>query len=288
MTLKCIHFILLLLPGALLLARDNRKIVTIDELLADGIEVMQIDIEFGFGEIHMERGNPAKAVTGYIEYDEDYIRPEFDYRVKGKTARFRFRTKTFRDGWRFDLARHDMDSPESELYFTTRIPLEIKFACGLGEAHIDLGDLQVADLNLDNGLGETTLDFSTPNRTYLDRLSVDNGLGELVARNLSNARTGRMEFNCGLGEADLDFSGEELRDISVDVNVGLGSITLRIPEAYSVELHAGDNFLSSIDTQGMVSIRKGLHRTRDFDDDGPTLYIDASVGLGSLDIKWID
>lgn len=288
MTLKRLQIMLLLLPGTLLVAGDNRKIVTIDELLADEVEVMEIDIEFGFGKIQVERGNPAKAVTGYIEYDEDYLRPEFDYRVKGKTARFRFRTKIFRDGWKFDLGRHGMDSPDSEIYFTTRVPLEIEFACGLGEAHIDLGDLQVADFELDNGLGETTLDFSTLNRIELDRLNVENGLGELVARSLSNARTGRMEFNCGLGEADLDFSGEELRDISVDVNVGLGSITLRIPEAYSVELRAGHNFLSSIDTHGMVQVRKDLHRTRDFDDDGPTLYIDASVGLGSLDIKWID
>ena len=45
---------------------DNRAILTIDETLADDIDRMEIEIEFGFGEILIERGNPSKAVTGFI------------------------------------------------------------------------------------------------------------------------------------------------------------------------------------------------------------------------------
>lgn len=269
-------------------ARDNRAILTIDEPLADNVELLEIYIEFGFGEILVERGNPAKAVTGYVQYNEETIRPRADYEVRGSTARFRLVTESRRRGWGHDFMIGDMDSPESELYFTTRVPLEIDFSCGLGEANLDLGELQVKDLSLDNGLGETTLDFSTLNRTRMGRLSVDNGLGELTARHLSNARTDRLSFDTGLGSADLDFSGEELRDMRIDINVGLGSVTLRIPRGYRVELEAEESFLSSINTRGMVQLGRGRYRSQDFDSDRPTLRISASVGLGSIDVRWID
>ncbi|MCH7520111.1 MAG: hypothetical protein IIB42_00215 [Candidatus Marinimicrobia bacterium] len=269
-------------------ARDNRTILTIDESLAENVEVLEIVIEFGFGEIRVERGNPAKAVTGYVQYNEETIRPRTTYEVSGSTARFRLVTESRRRGWGHAFRDNGMDSPESELYFTTRVPLEIDFSCGFGEARLDLGELQVKELSLDNGLGETTLDFSTLNRTRLRRLSVENGLGELTARHLSNARATRLSFDTGLGSADLDFSGEELRDMRIDINVGLGSVTLRIPRGYRVELEAEESFLSSVNTRGMIQLDRGRYRTQDFDSDRPTLRINASVGLGSIDVRWID
>lgn len=264
---------------------DDRTILTIDEALADKVERMEVEVEFGFGEIRVERGNPSKAVTGYILYDEKYLRPKVEYEVKGGLARFRLSTESRHRGWE-GLRMRDMESPESELYFTTRIPLEVDFSCGLGQADLDLGDLKVMDLNLDNGLGETTLDFSTPNGVVLRRISVDNGLGELNARNLSNARTDRLKFDCGLGAAELDFSGEVLQDMSVDVNVGLGSVTMWIPRGYNVEMEAEENFLSTIDTRDMVQKGRGHYRSEDYEPGRPTLNINASVGLGSIDIKW--
>ncbi|UCD38091.1 MAG: hypothetical protein JSW54_00985 [Fidelibacterota bacterium] len=290
--MKLIPRLTLLSSGLLSLALaawpgDERSILTIDETLSDEVERMEVTVEFGLGQISIERGNPAKAVTGYIQYDEDHIRPKVKYDTKGSVARFQLATKSRHEGWE-GLKMRDMDSPESELYFTTSVPIEMDFSCGLGEAALDLGDLQVTDLNLDNGLGETTLDFSTLNTVELRRISVDNGLGELVAHNLSNAHTDRLKFDCGLGSADLDFGGDELRDMQVDVNVGLGSVVLRIPRKYNVEMEAEENFLSSIDTRDMVKKARGFYRSENYDPSQPTLRITASVGLGSIDIKWTD
>lgn len=266
---------------------DNRAILTIDETLAENINRMEVEIEFGFGAILVERGNPSKAVTGFIQYDEDYIRPYADYDTKGSTARFRLVTKSKHEGWE-SLKMRGMDEPESELYFTTRVPLEFDFSCGLGEAELNLGELQVADLVIENGLGETTMDFSTPNRTDLRRISVENGLGELVARNLSNSRAEKLKFDCGLGSAVLDFRGESRQDMDVDVNVGLGSVELKIPEGYNVVMEADESFLSTIDTHGFTSEHRGYYRSRDYRPSRPTLHITASVGLGSIDISWVD
>ncbi len=274
---------------ALLLTRatagDQRTILTVDEVLDEKVQSMEIDIEFGFGEIRVERGNPAKAVTGYMQYDEASIRPSAKYKVEGDRAYFRLVTKSRHRGWGLD---DSFDSPESEIYFTTRVPLDIDFSCGLGEASLDLGEMKVRELSLDNGLGETTLNFSTLNGVELRRLSVDNGLGELTALNLSNARTKILSFDCGLGEATLDFRGESRHDMEVDINVGLGSVTLKIPQGYNVELDAEENFLSSINTRGLERLSRSRYRSFDYDPKKPTISIDASVGLGSIDLDWVD
>ncbi len=271
-----------------LAAGENREILTFDERLPDGIRRMEIDIEFGFGEILLERGNPAKAVTGYIQYDPETIRPGTKFYTEGKSAYFSLVTETRHNAMRFDLIKDDMGSPESELYFTTAIPLDINFSCGLGKAELDFGNLQLEDLNIDNGLGETDFDFSTPNRASLRRISVDNGLGELTATNLSNANTDRLYFDCGLGSANLDFSGEDLHEMFVDISIGLGSVTLGIPEGYALELDAEENFLSSVDTRGLYKSRSGIYYSERGDSEKPVLHIRAEVGLGSIDIDWLD
>ena len=288
-TMQSVVMILGLLASTALAGRgDDRAILTIDEDLDKNVTLLEISVEFSFGEIRVERGNPGKAITGYVRYDEEYLRPRIEYEVSGGIARFELTTRSRHKRWGVDLIRRDMESPESELYFTTRVPLNLDFTTGMGEARLDLGQLKVADLNLDNGMGETELNFSSLNGVQLRRISVDNGLGELVARNLSNARTRRLNFDCGLGSAELDFDGEEFRDMSVDVNVGLGSVVLWIPRGYNVTMEAEENFLSNINARDMVQKGRGYYRSENYDPSKPTLEITASVGLGNIDLRWIE
>ena len=288
-TMQSVVMILgLLVSTAMAGGGDDRAILTIDEDLDKNVTLLEISVEFSFGEIRVERGNPGKAVTGYVRYDEEYLLPRIEYGVKDGIARFELTTRSRHKRWGVDLVRRDMESPESELYFTTRVPLNLDFTTGMGEARLDLGQLKVADLNLDNGMGETELNFSSLNGVQLRRISVDNGLGELVARNLSNARTRRLHFDCGLGSAELDFDGEEFRDMSVEVNVGLGSVVLWIPRGYNVTMEAEENFLSNVDARDMIQKGRGYYLSENYDPSKPTLEITASVGLGNIDLRWIE
>jgi hypothetical protein len=290
MRIVTIHIISTLLLAVNLGLAQNQAIVTVDEPLADNITRLEIRIEFELGDITIERGNPSKAVTGFIQYNDELLTPYISYKTVGNTGILRLDTESRREGWSFAKLRNfdDYDLLESELYFTTRVPLDMEFSCGLGEATLDLGDLQIEDLKVENGLGETTLDFSTPNPVKLHRLSVENGLGELEASNLGNANTTRLHFDSGLGEADLDFGGDIPHDMDVVVNVGLGSMTFRVPLTYNVELDAEDNFLSSIDAPRMTQIRRGHYRSIDFKSSKPTITIRASLGLGGIELIWTD
>ncbi len=167
------------LLATILMARerkDDRTILTIDEPLGDDVKLIVMDIEYGFGSIRIERGNASKAVTGFIQYNTESIRPSFHYEVDGDRAHFEMETKSHRRDWNFNW-NDDYESPECELYLNPKVPLEIDFTCGLGEAELDLGQLKIRDLRVTSGLGESTIDFSTMNGIEMRRLVVDNGLG---------------------------------------------------------------------------------------------------------------
>lgn len=286
--LKVFSGILLLLTVAA--EAQDQAIITIDKILDDDVIRIEVHIEFSMGKIKIARGNPSKAITGFIEYNEEMIRPKIEYEVRGRTGIFMLETETRRQAWSF-ARLHDLDDnylPESELYFTTRVPIDIDFSCGLGSAELELGDLKISGLRLENGLGETIIDFSTPNSVELRRLDVKNGLGELVARNLSNANTSQLRFDSGLGKATLEFGGEIRRDMQVTATIGLGSMKFKIPRDYNIELDADDNFLSTIDTPGLVQVRRGFYRSHDYDSSNPTIFIKASVGLGTIQLVRID
>ena len=76
--------------------------------------------------------------------------------------------------------------------------------------------------------------------------------------------------------------------MSVDVNVGLGSVVLWIPRGYNVTMEAEENFLSNINARDMVQKGRGHYRSENYDPSKPTLEISASVGLGNIDLKWIE
>jgi ferredoxin len=83
-----------------------------------------------------------------------------------------------------------------------------------------------------------------------------------------------MKFEGGVGSYILDFSGSLENEVEVDIKVGLGSITISIPDDIGVKIFYEESFISSIDfpkdikekeenkeTHGMTNIafeRRGL------------------------------
>ena len=93
-----------------------------------------------------------------------------------------------------------------------------------------------------------------------------------------------MRMNVGLGSADLDLRGAVTEDVEVDIDVGLGSLDLTLPENVNIRLSVEQSFLSSVDVGGLVQERRGWI-SREWVSERPTMEIDVSVGLGSVDVR---
>ncbi|HEU0051626.1 MAG TPA: LiaF domain-containing protein, partial [Longimicrobium sp.] len=103
---------------------------------------------------------------------------------------------------------------------------------------------------------------------------------------LGNARAERFSFEGGVGEATLDFSGAWTRGATASIQMGVGSLRLRLPRGIGVRIEK-DSFLASFDAPGMVK-RGGAWYSRNYE--GAAIHLDISIdaALGSIDIDWVD
>ncbi|HEX5725124.1 MAG TPA: LiaF domain-containing protein [Longimicrobiaceae bacterium] len=244
-----------------------------------GERELAVQVEYGAGRLKVE---PAAAGLLYrfeLRYDEERSRPVTEYDRAGGRLRLgldnvRNRSLRGRQSGRADVAL----SPE--------VPLTLDLAFGAGEADVELGGLSLQRVELSTGASDSEIRFSAPNRIEADEVRVEAGAAHLEVMGLGNSRARRFAFEGGLGDATLDFSGAWTRSAEVSVEMGMGSVTLRIPRSLGVRVEK-DSFLASFDAPGMVR-RDGAWFTRNWDDARHRLTISIDAAIGSIDIDWID
>jgi len=261
-----------------------------EKATAPGIKIVDAEIKLAAGKFELKKIAPGTDVVATLQGDYDDAKYKYDYNFEpsGKRADFYFSSeirsylhKNFGDGdnhWEIGF------SPDVELRLTTDI--------GAAKADVDFGDLSVSELKLDVGAADVRVDFSTPNKTTLNRFKISAGACNLKMKNLGNSRFDRLDFEGGVGDFSLDFSGQFDYRAEAKIEVGLGSIEIVLPSDIGVRLEADNNFLSSvnfpkrelkrIDNDSDVDI----YETDNFNTAKGQLVLRLEIGLGSANIKF--
>src|SRR5690606_13231467 len=132
----------------------------------------------------------------------------------------------------------------------------------------------------------TKLNFSRPNPERMHTLSVEAGAAALRARGLGNANVQRLTVSGGVGDVDLDFSGAWRDDMDVKVELGLGSLTLRVPRGIGVRVDRS-TFLVGFDSEGLIK-RGRSYFSPDWEDAEHRLTIEVNGAFGAINIRWIE
>jgi hypothetical protein len=115
---------------------------------------------------------------------------------------------------------------------------------------------------------------------------VEVGAASFEARNLGNLNTRRFRLTGGVGEVILDFTGSWQQDMVAEVEMGLGSLTLRLPRGLGVSV-VKDGLLASFDSQGLTK-RGNTYYSENFEDATNKLALDLDAALGSIRVEWVD
>ncbi len=256
------------------------------QYIVGDIEQLEVEIDFGIGELSLDANSKPKLISGNIFYYPTKWDPEIEYTERAGTGVFSVKTDhdhKYEFDWGEDKRFKDIDN-ELEFSMPTSIPIELDMDFGLGEANIDFTDLTLSRVMIDCGLGEMSVQMLKPNPMTCDILKIDTGLGEFNAEGLGNLNAREVDIEVGMGSADIDFRGQFTNDAEIDIEVGMGSLDLVLPENVNVRAKVHHNFLSSVDLDDFI--KKGNHYlTEDWNSDWPTVYLDISVGLGSVDIN---
>jgi hypothetical protein len=98
----------------------------------------------------------------------------------------------------------------------------------------------------------------------------------------------RFNVECGLGTTELVFDGSLSQDIRGKIEVGLGSVIIEVPDNVAVEVRSQSSFLSSLNLHGFDRISENLYRSGNWETANKRIYLEIEVGLGSVDINWLD
>ncbi len=261
------------------LEAQSRRTMTSERQVWD---TSPLDVEIDYGAGRLELG-PADSPTLYrmeLEYDERAVEPTIEFNEARRTLRLGVRSVEGRG------RRNVREGSSSSILLTREVPLDLDLEFGAGRAEIELGGLSLRNLTLATGASETRVSFGSTNVIAADQVRISAGAADLRVLGLGNARAREIRFMGGVGATVLDFGGAWSQDATASVEMGVGSVTLRLPRELGVRINRS-SFLTSFTAPGME--RDGnSYLTSNWGSALRHLTIDLSAALGSIQIEWID
>ncbi len=256
-------------------AQDWRSVSTMRRAAGEG--ALQVDLEYGAGTLKVSPGEGDLLYKAGMRYNADSFRPVTEY----SDGRLRIGL----DGKHGGVNIKNHESGHLDLNLGRSVPLDLNLRFGAVEATLELGGLRVRTAHISTGASETKLTFSEPNAVDMDRLELEIGAADFEARGLGNARVRNLDVRGGVADVTLDFSGAWQEDMSAEIQMGLGSITLRIPRSVGVHVKK-KGFLASFDDEGFTK-RGGEYFSENWSDAKQHLNLDVDSAFGSIDVVWI-
>ena len=241
----------------------------------NGEENLRVDVEYGAGKLTVRPAGDGTLYRAALRYDATSFEPRMSY----DNGRLRVGIDSP------ELRGRNVEGGTLSLHLSPRALLNLDLAFGAAEANVELGGLHVEQLEISTGASMTQLSFSQPNRTEAESIELQVGAARMEARGLGNARAARLSVEGGVGEIDLDFSGEWSRDLDATVEMGLGKLTLRLPRGLGVRIEK-DGLLASIDAEGLTK-RGNVYITPGFDSAARKLTMDIDAAFNTIQIIWV-
>lgn len=253
------------------------KTVTMSRQL-EGTDEIRVFVEYGAGVFSVRSVDEGLLYRMNLEYDEDRFEPVAEL----SDDRLRLGIESTRRG--IDLGRREAGRLELEL--ARGVPMDLDLRFGAVKADLDLGGLALTDLDLSTGASESVVDVSEPNSGRIGTARFEVGAAEFTARRLGNLNAERIEVDAGVGSITLDLDGRWRRDARIGIDMGLGSLELRVPEGLGIRLRK-DSFLTSLDSEGLVK-RGDVYESLGFDEAERHIVIDLDAAFGSVKVVWIN
>ncbi len=160
--------------------------------------VAQVDVEIAIaiGEVRIGTlDEQMNLIAGDIAYP-DRNSVARDFIVRGDTASFTLREQDSRAS---NLVRYRDNAASWDLRLTSDVPMRLNLETGVGEANIDLAELQVFDLRLKTGVGDTTL--TLPRKGQVNA-RVSGGVGDTMIRVPTGVAV-RLVLDGGVGNVNV-------------------------------------------------------------------------------------
>lgn len=238
---------------------------------------LRVNVEYGAGTLTLASAAPGTLYRADLHYDRSVFTPRMEYadgRLRvGMSSANNVRGRNIRGG-------------KLEVLVTPDVPVDLSLQFGAAEAALDLGGIRVRRLDLQTGASRTALTIPTLNTETVEHAEVHVGAARFEASGLGNLNAPRMAVRGGVGDIILDFTGDWAADMDARIEMGLGSLTLRLPRGLGVQVNRS-GAMTSFDGQELVR-RDNSYFSENFSDAERKLVVTLEAALGRVRVVWID
>jgi len=248
-----------------------------------GEHALNVEVEYGAGLFRITPGSDGELYRVEMRYDEEKFTPVRSFEPASGTLRVGVRG---REGVRASLGdnRRGEEPPFLNLGLSPDIPLSLDLELGAVESDVELGGLALERMRYETGASATRLRFSRPNPIACTEMVLQAGAAEFEARQLANANCARISFDGGVGRVTMDFTGTWRQSMEADLNVGFGSLDLRLPRDVGVEVHLS-RFLASFDASGFQK-RGDVYYSANWANARQRLTLHVNASIGGIQVAW--
>jgi len=246
---------------------------------------LESNIRFDVGSLEIRGGEKSGPLYSLdLEYDKASYTPDVNYSPasKGEAGRLSLRLESMH---RIGIRRHEHGNT-LRLAFNDSVPLNLNLNTGVGDARLSLSGMKIARIRFESGVGGGRMSAYEPNSIPCESITIKNGVGRIEAVGLGNLNFRELEFEGGVGGANLDFTGEWKQDADVRIQVGVGGVNVLMPRDIGVRLESEKHFLSGLQLESFQQ-RDGYYYSENYEKATIKVSVRVVAGIGGLKVTWI-
>ncbi len=251
---------------------------------------LKVTLSSSFGSVYISRGESEKIfVSEEMSGKKDPSGITVDYAIRNRIGYLDILLgEEQQESSGKDKIVHvgNLKSGKWVLKFTDNVPISFDVELGVGRGVFDLTGMQIKDFNLNAGASDVSLSFDEANRTSIDNINIESGVSRFAGRNLGNANFKHFRFQGGVGAYELDFSGTLRNEADVDVDVGLGTVTIYVPQQVGAKIFYDESWVSRIDCEkAFEKTSENEYTTENYSTARGKLNLRVSSGLGAVKVR---
>ena len=259
---------------------------------------LKATLQAGFGDVSISAGNSSSVLNAEVDAGTTLDLTDcIDYRVRDRVGYLNMSMDCSpahnSDGGRRHKSIHfdNLETRNWRVQFTNAVPIAFDIELGLGKGDIDMTGLRVKDFSLSTGASSVKLRFDKPNPETIEEMNLEAGVSKFTAEGLCNARFQHLKFDGGVGSYTLDFGGELEKEIDADIEVGLGTLTIIIPEHTGAKLIYEKSWVAHLDLAGDFEesgTQENTYYSANYSNAKGKINLRIDAGMGSVRIRRAD
>ena len=196
-----------------------------------------LDLRFVLADFQLDPGSGPQLLAGSCRTNLDCLRPFLSHSFAGGELSARLEKRGdlpstwFGNEGVVNLCR---------LQLGARLPTTLQLTSEACNGFVELGGIPLTLVEVRGNESNLDIAFDEANSEILNEFDIIFGIGKLRVQRLGNANFAQMQVQGGIGQIELDFSGDWQQSARVAISGGLSTVDIFVPRQIAVCVNRSD------------------------------------------------